>query len=167
MSISYRHLSYEAAFKAAGKCGELFKCPAWVEPCPNCGYWLVKTIAKSWRGRSWVYTETPHIDTDCARNRRRASRNPGDPFWVVATGISRHYGGPEEGGWWYDHTRVLSDVQVTSVREGLAVARAMREEYPTCPRGRFSAIGGEDVYIQCHYDETEFQYDDEEKPSYE
>lgn len=29
------------------------------------------------------------------------------PLYVAVVEVSRHYGGPEEGGWWYDRSTVL------------------------------------------------------------
>lgn len=76
------------------------------------------------------------------------SRGEIEPFYVVAIGIDRCYGGPEEGGWYYDMEAVLDVRRVWDWRTGLTAARELRDEHPTCPRGRGSAIGGEDVYLK-------------------
>lgn len=70
------------------------------------------------------------------------------PYYVAAIGYSRHYGGPEEGGWWEDAVTVLEVRKCWNLRTGLARARELRAEHPTCPRGRGSVIGGTDVYIE-------------------
>lgn len=88
------------------------------------------------------------------------------PFYVAAIGISRHYGGPEEGGWWYDVTDVIEARRAWTWRDGLRHARELRANHPTCPRGRGSVIGGEDVYIQTFRDPSEFP-EPEPKPRYE
>jgi hypothetical protein len=63
------------------------------------------------------------------------------PFVVGVVGYSRHYGGPEEGGWWYDRCDVLDWQECSSWREGLALARRFREEHPTQRHHRGSVLG--------------------------
>ena len=85
--------------------------------------------------------------------RQRAKETQGGrcvPFFVVAEGTSRRYGGPQEGGWWYDDTEALDVFQSWTWRQALAIARKLREDWPTCPRGRGSVLGGTDVVIRLH-----------------
>lgn len=90
------------------------------------------------------------------------------PFYIVAYGINRCYGGPEEGGWYYDTSRILEVRKVYSLEAGLKAARELKEEYPTCKRGRFSVIGGEDTYLMVCYTEEQFpQEGPNTKPRYE
>lgn len=35
--------------------------------------------------------------------------------YITAYGVTRHYGGPEEGGWWYDHYTPIETVAVPKV----------------------------------------------------
>ncbi len=35
--------------------------------------------------------------------------------YITAYGVTRHYGGPEEGGWWYDHYKPIETVAVPKV----------------------------------------------------
>lgn len=76
--------------------------------------------------------------------RQPAGKQP-DRF-VVEISTSRHFGGPEEGGWWYDHT----DVNAVHVCPNRTVARRLRralerEAARYRPRhNRFSVLGGAD-----------------------
>ena len=69
------------------------------------------------------------------------------PVYVGVVSITRHYGGPEEGGWYYDWRQVKGIVECENFLGLLAWVRALRDENPTCPRGRGSVIGGADVTI--------------------
>ena len=89
-----------------------------------------------------------------------------EPFYIVAVGHDRCYGGPEEGGWWYDTFRVLGVRRVWDVRSGLAAARALMEEHPTCPRGRGSVLGGTDVEICTFRRTSDIPEDDCARPVY-
>lgn len=60
------------------------------------------------------------------------------PFYLVVEGISRHYGGPEEGGWWYDWREVLEVRRAFTLSEGLRQMRQLREEYPQPRYNRYS-----------------------------
>jgi hypothetical protein len=97
--------------------------------------------------------------------RRLASR----PFFIGVIGISRHFGGHEEGGWWYDWTQVHEVEEVNGWKAGLEVARRFREEYPTQKRDRFSVLGnGEDVEIVLSYCEAAISSrQSDERPHYE
>ncbi len=78
--------------------------------------------------------------------------------YVNAYSVSRHYGGPEEGGWWYDAGEPLAsmplpenatDEQVEATKEYLRTLLG----WPKQPRqGRYSVIGGDDfeVWVEEH-----------------
>lgn len=75
------------------------------------------------------------------------SRGENPPIYVGIVSISRHYGGPEEGGWYYDWYQVEEIMQCQDFRHLLSTVRTLREEYPSCPRGRGSVIGGDDTVV--------------------
>lgn len=56
-------------------------------------------------------------------------------LWVVPYDISRKYGGPEEGGWWYDTgTAILEEARYFSachMREAHAYYNKMQKVYET------------------------------------
>ena len=81
---------------------------------------------------------------------------PSPIVFVNAYLVHRCYGGPEEGGWWYDAGEPLASVPVErgdeaaieSWRATLLSKFADRAN----PRGRGSVIGGPDleVYVEDH-----------------
>lgn len=84
------------------------------------------------------------------------------PFLVVAYGISRHYGGPEEGGWYYDNTTILEVRKAYTWEQGVRQFRKLKEEYPTQRYGRGSVLGnGDDVYVRCVYSEADPRFPQE------
>lgn len=89
------------------------------------------------------------------------------PFIVAAIGVDRCYGGPEEGGWYYDATSILQVFKVWNWKQGLARARELKEEHPTCPRGRHSVIGGTDVYLRTYIDVEDMPEETTRKPRFQ
>lgn len=89
------------------------------------------------------------------------------PFYVVGYLIHRLYGGPEEGGWWYDQPEVCEVRKCYDWRDGLRAARELREEFKPDKRGRYSVIGGPDGYVGVYRDPQEFPGVDFERPHYE
>jgi hypothetical protein len=95
---------------------------------------------------------------------------PPYPKYVNAYRVTQAYGGPEEGGWWYDEYEPLESVVVESeeqeeeVRAALA-KRYVDEEDVGQRRGRTSAAGGYDISIvgEFHF----AKYEPEVKPHYE
>jgi hypothetical protein len=86
---------------------------------------------------------------EARRKARREARREGDmpQILVAVVETSRHYGGPEEGGWYYDVQCVVRVVGCWGWRRALAVAREMREEHPQPRYSRGSVLGGADVTI--------------------
>jgi hypothetical protein len=104
----------------------------------------------------------PHgdpCDVCDAFDRRKADVSGGKQpsFLVVAYGVSRHYGGHEEGGWWYDRTEVIDVRKAHTLAGGLRHARDLRGEYPPPRFNRYSAAnhGAPDVYVRCVYSEAD------------
>jgi hypothetical protein len=75
------------------------------------------------------------------------------PWYVVQYGVTRHFGGPEEGGWYYDwHELALPVATVeTSRQDAKTMCRAMNalaqrdREREGRHQGRNSVLGGEDI----------------------
>ena len=88
------------------------------------------------------------------------------PFLVVATGTSRHYGGPEEGGWWYDRESVLEVRRAFTLEQGLRHMRELRESYPQPRYNRFSCAnrGEPETHIRCVYGELDPRMPQESPP---
>lgn len=76
-------------------------------------------------------------------------------LYVNVYDITRCFGGPEEGGWWYDAGECIEihRVAATSKEECVAIAAALRTdlsaEFPRTAK-RYSVLGGEDydIFIQ-------------------
>jgi hypothetical protein len=84
--------------------------------------------------------------------------------------VSRHYGGPEEGGWWYDRHTYTGQCRKVSCMEAREKAGAWQVELkPNQPEhDRFSVLGWEGdfvVYIECVAGEGDTSR--EPKPHYE
>lgn len=89
-------------------------------------------------------------------------------FFVVVSHITRHYGGPEEGGWWYDW-RSIEDVRKVFGCEGVIGAlEKLGEEYPRSRYGRGSVLGnaGDYEFAICT-DQEEFPEETKRRPTYE
>lgn len=74
-------------------------------------------------------------------------------YYVNVYRVERVYGGPEEGGWWYDMREILRSTPCVSEEEAEALAEIVRlsGEYPetrhrfsVCPRGEDYEISVED-----------------------
>lgn len=76
-------------------------------------------------------------------------------IYVNAYIVSRHYGGPEEGGWWYDVGEPLSSMLVGSEAEAERVREDFKIRYSGFGSGRHrsSVLGGAnlEVYIEDEF----------------
>jgi hypothetical protein len=60
-----------------------------------------------------------------------------DTLWVTAYEVDREYGGPEEGGWWYDTGQVVKTVQAKA-EDVDRVREALEKAYPR--NGQVSSV---------------------------
>lgn len=104
------------------------------------------------------YLEMHHDATcrvcDAYEARQRDMSSGKQPaFFIVAYGVSRHFGGREEGGWWYDNVNVIEVRKAFTLRDGLRHAHELKAEYEQPRYNRFSAAnrGEPDIYIRCVY----------------
>lgn len=74
----------------------------------------------------------------------------GKPMLVLCVwSISRAYGGPEEGGWWYD-TGELEHIEFHTIRQIADLRmKELREKYPYTGKSG-SVLGGEDWAVGCN-----------------
>ena len=106
-------------------------------------------------------------------DQRKAKVEAGEQtsFLIVAYGVSRHYGGPEEGGWWYDWTAILEVRVAYTLIGGLRHARELREKYSQPKYDRYSCSnnGEADIYIRTYHSENDPRFPKEsvERPRYE
>lgn len=106
-------------------------------------------------------------------DKRKAEQALGivSPFYLIVEGISRHYGGPEEGGWWYDWHTILDVRKVFTFKQALKHARELREKYPQPKYNRYSSAnrGEDDTVLRIVYSEDDPRWPEEsnERPRYE
>lgn len=85
--------------------------------------------------------------------------------------VYRNYGGPEEGGWWFDSGEPLISVSVTGKDEGeveaaeLILLDDLKKAYPD--RGNRYSMAPRDTDYQVVIEEHEARYWPEERPHYE
>ncbi len=94
---------------------------------------------------SWDNVAAKRFESDVRKSELAQGESPSIYAGVVS--ISRHYGGPEEGGWYYDWYQVEEILQCQDFRHLLSTVRSLRNDYPSCPRGRGSVIGGDDTVV--------------------
>jgi uncharacterized protein (DUF1684 family) len=76
-------------------------------------------------------------------------------WWINVYRINRRYGGPEEGGWWFDTGEPVASIPVKGQAEARQAAGYWRKRFPKTDC-RYSSIGGEDhdVMVQDHFAES-------------
>jgi len=91
---------------------------------------------------------------DCTPAEWTPPADPAAPIsprrWVSAYEVTRHYGGPEEGGWYYDAGTPLASIPVDTEGEAHAARVTLKAKFHddyADRRTRFSVIGEEDLLI--------------------
>lgn len=88
--------------------------------------------------------------------------------YVNAYEIDRAYGGPEEGGWWFDVRCPISSIRVWNHQEALEafnlLEKLYREDYEN-RTDRFSVCSEGD--LQIIIEDHQAEYDPRTKPRYE
>lgn len=82
-------------------------------------------------------------EAEQARERAYAYRNG---WWVNAYEVSRQYGGPEEGGWWFDSGDPVHSQRYPTEAAARAAADRARAKFPRTDK-RYSVLGGEDYQV--------------------
>jgi len=111
-----------------------------------------------------------HSEKKCIRAQmRRDARAKGrvQPILIVVLGITRPYGGPEEGGWWWDRREILEVRKAWSFRTAREAIRELRDDYPKPRYPRGSVLGGQDIFILTCMHEGEFPSEVLTRPTYE
>jgi hypothetical protein len=123
---------------------------------------LVRWAVGGGPSRSPIASGTARTMKDVRREVRKAMRmhKAGDsygwrdldertkgPVWVNAYSVGRSYGGPEEGGWWYDDYTLLESKRVPRHRAGNVKAQFIRK-YKDREWGDPSSVrGGERIKV--------------------
>jgi hypothetical protein len=103
------------------------------------------------------------------RNERIDSARSGRcaPLYVVVLRIERCYGGPQEGGWWYDWHTVEEVRRAWGFRTLLATVRELRRDYASHRPNRYSMIGGPDYELHVTPREGDIEtLESRERPTY-
>lgn len=89
-----------------------------------------------------------------------------DIRFVNAYAVSRQYGGPEEGGWWYDAGEPLASVPAITDEEVEAAKKMLTERLGwESKHNRYSVLGGDDFevcvqsHVAKHFPETRPHYE--------
>lgn len=91
-----------------------------------------------------------------------------DEEWIVAVyEVSRNYGGPEEGGWWYDSGTLILTDHCESEDQAKEVREALRNGEFQKTSKRYSVLGGDDYDVEIYHDKTPPKFFPAERPRYE
>jgi hypothetical protein len=86
--------------------------------------------------------------------------------WVNCYFVTRHYGGPEEGGWWYNITECRESEMALIGDDADKVLAEMQKEFGAEAYGNiYHSTGGLEVYTRIEAEMA--QSEDTEKPRYE
>lgn len=95
-------------------------------------------------------------------------------MFVTRYKVTRHYGGPEEGGWWYDRSEADETVFEGSVaaakteRDRLnEQAKAERLQPNGSYQGRFSVANNTDIIYKIEVTFKQWDDSDDPRPHYE
>lgn len=124
----------------------------------------------TWRplshNRAWTVTTeqfppfAPWFKSRDVYDRHRLTR-----VYVSVYFVTRHFGGPEEGGWWYNwHERIVT--VATTLAGSEAVRSRLIRRYKNRQWGNISSVhGGQEVHVMV--EETAGEYETTEAPHYE
>jgi hypothetical protein len=86
-------------------------------------------------------------------------------LWIGVYEAHQHYGGPEEGGWWYESGDLIEVWRADTEADAIDKADELREKYPRTGK-RYSVIGGDDWDVRLSAGPPVRHYP-EERPRYE
>lgn len=88
-----------------------------------------------------AYIEAQRLEEE--RERAYTYRNG---WWVNAYEVFRQYGGPEEGGWWFDSGEPVASKRFNREETARVYADQLRKQFPRTDK-RYSVLGGEDYQV--------------------
>jgi hypothetical protein len=92
----------------------------------------------------------------------------GDPCFVTLYGVTRHYGGVQEGGWWYNLVHMIKTIPTDYSKDNvLKIADYFKESlFPEEVSGDiYSVNGGQECFIQV--EKIPGSCEDTKRPSYD
>lgn len=88
-----------------------------------------------------------------------------DTYFVHVYDVGQEYGGPEEGGWWYEAGEAI-EIQTCLTREvAESVRDQLRNKFPRTGK-RYSVLRGEDYDVVIHKGRIVLEFP-ENTPRYE
>jgi hypothetical protein len=85
--------------------------------------------------------------------------------YVNVYSVTRHYGGPEEGGWWYNWSECI-EVFPTKNKNAETIREELESENAYKKFGNiYSVLGGRDIEVRI--EETPKESETKERPHYE
>lgn len=97
---------------------------------------------------------------------RRLSMMKRNLFYANAYLVTRHYGGPEEGGWWFDAGELLATTPYETEEQAKTEAERLKELYSNKEWGDVSSVNGGAEVEAYATDEMGESYP-KERPYYE
>lgn len=85
---------------------------------------------------------------------------------VAVYEVTRMYGGPEEGGWWYDWTHIVMLRKFSSLRKAQKAKYDARRMYPKEHFNRHSCAGNADTYVEIHTSADKVWEETTARPTY-
>lgn len=73
-------------------------------------------------------------------------------WWVNVYSVERLYGGPEEGGWWYDAGTPVASIECETEEEAEQIKTKAEKEYGPMAHGNIYSVQG-GVQIRVHIEE--------------
>ena len=128
--------------------------------CERCGHPVPVGIADpqcETCGGSGMYPQTNEQTGDlaeapCECVTEGRCRDCSHGLWVNAYVVTRHYGGPEEGGWWYDAGEPLASVPVRSRDLALVEQGRLESLLADHAHGNIgSVLGGAEVRVHIEH----------------
>lgn len=73
--------------------------------------------------------------------------------YVNVYSVTRHYGGPEEGGWWYNAGEPIESRLIADEDEAYELRDALREKHGEGVGNIYSVLGGVkiSIFVQDHF----------------
>jgi len=100
-------------------------------------------------------TWCPSCGLDYHADRLRCPRcgvTPGKYTHVNVYAVTRHYGGPEEGGWWYNAGEPVASIALTEDDDADQVAAAVERKYIDLSEGDiYLVLGGVQIEVHKQY----------------
>ncbi len=77
-------------------------------------------------------------------------------LWINVYEVTRHYGGPEEGGWWYNREECIFSDKIHKGEDPDRTKRKVESEYEDLKEGNiYSVLGGTEIYVKIESEKAE------------